>query len=194
MAGSKPDTRWSTGSPRRLRSRRRAPRIDRTPNPRGKRFWRIAPHEPAKPRCLTDRLEAQRIEQMRDCANVTRRPLHAHDIGLLPRLRCHQRRQQRAAVARAALAEFQTSQPELVAALERAEQTESDRRKAAMAAVGPIDVAGHGDGFDSAGTRVQLDEIAGHKRALELVEEVDGFVALGGELAVEAAFCSPVAN
>src|SRR5438067_3419432 len=130
MRGSRPVTQWNMGYRRRLRSRRRTPRVDRSADTRRECDGRVAPDEPTKARCLPNRIEAQRIEQMRDRFNVTRRPLHANDIGFLPGLRRHQRSQERSAVTRAAFAELQTGEPKLVAAFERAEQAKADRRQA----------------------------------------------------------------
>src|SRR5947208_3396856 len=131
---------------------------------------------------------------MRDRLDVARRSLHAHHIRFLSGRRRHQRCQHRSPVTAAALAEFESGEPQLIAAFERAKEPESDRRQAAVPIVGPEDVAGNGDRLDSSRSRVLLDEIAGDERPLELFEEIRRFVTFGGQLTIEASFRRPFAN
>ena len=94
----------------------------------------------------------------------------------------------------AALREFESGEPQLVAALQRAEQAEAHRRHAAVPIVRPEHVARHGDRLDPARAGILLDEVAGDERALQLFEELGGIVRFGRELAVEAALARTVAN
>src|SRR5437762_6052358 len=94
----------------------------------------------------------------------------------------------------AALAEFESGEPQLIAAFQRAKQPEPDRRQTAVPVVGPEDVPGNGDRLDSSRSRVLFDEIAGDERPLEFFEEIRRFITLGGQLTVEASFRRSVAN
>src|SRR5438034_11749440 len=94
----------------------------------------------------------------------------------------------------AALGELEAGEPQLIAAFERAKQSEADRRQAAMPVIRPKHVAGNGDGLDSSGTGVLFDEVAGDERALELVEKIGGFVGFSGQAAIEALVGGAFAN
>src|SRR5690349_24533452 len=94
----------------------------------------------------------------------------------------------------AALGEFEPREPQFITAFERAKESKADRRQSAMPIIRPEYIARDGNRLDSSGTRILLDEVAGDERTLQLVEEFGGFVRLGRQTAVEAAFGGAVSD
>src|SRR5438128_5112773 len=151
--------------------------------------WRVLAQEPAKIGRVAHRLEAMRLQQMFDGLPVTRAARNPHDPRL-PARRCREERvDQRASVASAPASHFQAGEPQLVTAIDRAEKPEARRWIAAVAIVGPEDIAGDRNRIHAPAASILFDEIAVDQRPLELGEKFNGLRRIAAEAGLETALC-----
>src|SRR5205823_10594541 len=133
---------------------------ERRADTRGDCGRRAAANEPAQVRGIAREVELERREQVLHDGRVTRPSRDPNHPRFLSGRRAEERFEQCAAMAAASTFELETCEPKLVPRIERAKQSETHRRRAAVTPVGPEDIARYGNRFHSAGAWILFDEIA----------------------------------